>query len=227
MSCKSFQIQIVSDLKSFATDLPEASAALVFSGSENGTDGEKKNIWADISKEDFLQAVKEYHESGRGLGLFASAEPLHYEANLILSSLFKISITGSTEGGKDMKVKPNPVMSGIENLYEGIKVSYPEMDNVEDFKVLLKSSADHPSVFVKDMLRKFPSTGRVVVDLGYSKMMHIANNDIIKYFCNVAVWLLSVDYRIRKNADLRGTLIPKENIEVRLIFFYVFLFKFK
>lgn len=174
LSCKRFQIQIVSDLKSFADDLPKASAALLFSGSENGDKGGKKQDWSDISKDAFLQAIREFHQSGRGLGLFASADPLTFEANVILSDLFKVSLTGSTEGGNELKVKPNPVMSGIENIYEGIKVSYPEMDQVEDFKVLVKSSADHPTVFVKDMQRKFPSTGRVVVDTGYSKMMHIA-----------------------------------------------------
>jgi len=210
---KRFQVQIVTDIARFVEDLPNASEAWIISGSTDGSKGGEAQDWSSVSKDDFVKAVEEYHKSGRGLALFASAEPFLNEAGVILSSLFGINLTGSTDGKSDMKVKANPIMSGVSSLYEGVKVSFPEMDDVDRFKVLASSSAGHPTIFVKDMTRAFPSTGRVLVDTGYSKMMHVGNPDVIRYLCNVGVWLLSIDYRIRKNSELRGTLIPKEDIE--------------
>ena len=216
---KRFQVKVTTDLGTFVKELPEANEALIFSGSIDDSKGSKQD-WSSVSEKDFVDAIKSYHNSGRGIGLFASGTPFVAEANAVLSALFEIKLGGSEDGKNTISVKPNPVMSGITNLYEGVKVAYPEMDNTEGFKVLATSSSNHPTIFIKDVTKQFPSTGRIVVDTGYSKILNIGKSDVAKYFCNLSVWLLMLDYRIRKNAYLKGTLIPKEDIEVCFIIYY-------
>ena len=116
----------------------------------------------------------------------------------------------------EINVKSHPVMSGIQSLYSGTSVSCIH-GGLEEFKELAATPSGGVTIFAKDVSRQFPSPGRVLVDTGFSKLLHLAKPDVLKYVANCAVWLLSLDYRIRKNAELRGSLQPKANVEVSCI----------
>ena len=79
------------DITAFVRKLPTADEAWIFSGSSDGSKGDTTQDWSAVSKKDFVDAVEEYRNSGRGVAIFADAAPLITEANAILERFYNVS----------------------------------------------------------------------------------------------------------------------------------------
>ena len=175
-----FYLVFTRDLQEFVDTLPRAKVAFVFSGSP--TEGDN-STWQDVSEADFVAAVTKFHESGGGLGLFANGAPCLTEANSFLST-FGIQLTGRDFGRTERPVTSNAIIRSL-TLYEGLTMSYPVNDYVQDFHTILTSSTNHPSIFVKN--RDAKGHGRILVDTSYNKA--IVGGSVLTYLANISSWL--------------------------------------
>ena len=248
------KIVIERDLKTFVDQLETADVAWIFSGSSSGEIGETKQSW-DFSKADFLRAIEAFHESGRGLALFTSGDPLYTEANAVLSKLYSVKLTNKVQGSDKMK-KPaqnsNPLKEkkidssdeesdeeeldkkaletttnteskslltqhslfyGVDALTEATVYSTltPKGNgNIpEEIRTVATSSSGAGTIFIREHDTYWPPKGRLLIDSAFRYYLS-AEQSINDYYCNAAVWLLSLDIRIRKLAPIQGSLLSPD-----------------
>eukprot|EP00927_Polykrikos_kofoidii_P033274 TRINITY_DN28155_c0_g1_i1.p1 TRINITY_DN28155_c0_g1~~TRINITY_DN28155_c0_g1_i1.p1 ORF type:complete len:479 (-),score=57.66 TRINITY_DN28155_c0_g1_i1:143-1366(-) len=147
----------------------------------------------------FAKAVRQFHETGRGIMIWADNAPFVVHANTVLRDLFDFQLQGLTPGGKVMQlgdgtlpghIAQHPITQGIENLYEGTTISYP--DRVCDGWIVLGTSSDgKPAVVIKDASRGQAGAGKVVVDVGFTKLLKAfwKSAGTSRYVSNSCTWL--------------------------------------
>lgn len=115
--------------------------------------------------------------------------------------------------------KTHLIASGIDTLFEGRTLCYPETNN-HKLKVFAQSSDDYPAVLYYSDEEK--GSGRVVVDTGFSKLWQEWHTAGVLYFCsiyrplliqslgtaryinNATVWLLALERRLEYKLPLKG-----------------------
>jgi len=202
LKSKGFTVYLAKDENDFLDNLPYYDEAWIASGSAH-TDPTK-----------LVPAIRKYHESGKGLFIWADNDPYYYEANVILKDLLGIQLKGNDYGNKVLKVGDGKktgefarhlITTGLVTLHEGITICYPDK-LTEKTQVLATNSDGHPCIIYCDPSAKF---GPIVIDTGFTKLypnfwVTTAGND--RYVRNAAVWLLSLDYRIKIGAPWRGAI---------------------
>jgi len=129
---------------------------------------------------------EKFHNSGRGLFIWAGNEPFFAHANVVLERLFKVGLEGNEPGEltlervdadlpdqKQFISRPNMILtSGLKCLYEGKTISYCLKFPADcPLKYIAKSSGGNPIILYSDYQPKVGYTcGRVVVDTGFTKL---------------------------------------------------------
>jgi len=125
--------------------------------------------------EEFKTAVLNYHRSGRGLFIFADNDPAIVHPNWILPDIAGTRVIGNTPADKVLGYgtgsKPGEfdanhlIFAGINYLYEGVTICYPESDG--KLTHLATSTDGHPCISFMDST---PEHGRVLLDTGFTKL---------------------------------------------------------
>jgi len=170
------------------------------------------NVFENIEKMDFMEAVIDYHKKGGGLMIYGDNDPYYVHANEILPSLVGCSLTGDTKAGKILKYgtpgttgffdENHLVFAGINNLYEGITICYPDKES--KLVTLATSTDDHPCILMCEFgLSNFENGGRIIVDTGWTKLYcdKWGSAGQARYVVNATVWLLNLEHRFGKTVD--------------------------
>jgi len=209
---KGFNVVEVSTEQEFIARLPWCDVACVYSGSISN--------WSGCSPQQFRDALKEFHNQGKGIWVWTDNDPLFVHANEFLPQVFGVKILGNTPGGKILSLsnddsggdppvgtfKPHVITTGISRLYEGVTISYPAKKSREEilkydpgcdfsyapFKVLATSTDGHPVSLYADSQFLGESCGRILIDCGYTKM-YCSWDDAgtARYVVNGVAWLLA------------------------------------
>jgi len=158
----------------------------------------------------FTEAVLDFFKSGRGLMIWADNEPHFYQANLVLPQLVGCKLVGNDHCANLLKFgepnvtgnfdKNHVIFSGINNLYEGITISYPD-NNTNKLKVLATSSYSHPCLLCCERGQSnIKEGGRLIVDTGFTKLgkNYWASAGQARYVVNASVWLTDVEGRFEQ-----------------------------
>jgi len=212
---KGFNLTIAKDVTEFIEKLHDNDEAWIISGMASQDNYSK-----------FVEEVTKFHLAGKGVFLWSDNDPAIYHTNLLLKSILPgLSVIGNTPGGKVLHPQPTAshskqpdrghfarhlLTTGIVSLYEGITISYPDLNGFFNTKKVLpeitiigQSTDNYPCFFcVED-----PGKGRLVVDCGYTKIFDRLWGETAgteRYVRNCAVWLLGLEARIKLGAPLRG-----------------------
>jgi len=175
--------------------------AWIISG--HGFQGNQKNF-----KEDVIN----FHRKGRGLLIYGDNAPLFDQANIVLPELVGCELCGDTPAGKTLKYgngeevgffdEKHLVFAGINNLYEGITICYP---NRPSKLVTLATSSDGNPCILKCEAKEsnFTDGGRIIVDSGWTKLYEQfwASAGQARYVVNATVWLIDLEGRFGTNID--------------------------
>jgi len=92
-----------------------------------------------FNDQEFKNAVFNYHKTGKGLFIFGDNDPYYLHANLVLPELVGCSLQGNNPGNKTLSFgstreigqfdQLHLIFAGINNLYEGITICYPDQDS--------------------------------------------------------------------------------------------------
>ncbi|KAF2070121.1 hypothetical protein CYY_008561 [Polysphondylium violaceum] len=205
LKSKGFNIIVVKTQKEFIDQLSKADVAMIIPN---------KNGDITTSEADFLSAVKNYHEAGKGLFLWAENEPFFAQTNWVLNSLFDSKVVGSDPGQKNLslgkgsetqKFASHLITSGIVTLFEGRTVSYFEKVP-EKLEVIATSSGNNP-IIACSLATQEKNCGRVIVDTGFTKLLdEFFNAGIERYVKNACVWLLALDHRFYLGVDTQSNI---------------------
>ncbi|KYQ88326.1 hypothetical protein DLAC_11025 [Tieghemostelium lacteum] len=219
LKSKGFNIEITKNQKDFISKLGTADVAVVvpYKESDNTT-----------TKEEFVGAVKNYHQTGKGLYLWSENEPFFCQTNWILEELLQCKAVGCDPGLENLKLfKPDNnnnsthskkqtfsshlITSGLVTLFEGRTVSY--IDKVpESMEVIATNSSDHPIIICSKEKSFQENCGRILVDTGFTKLLNeFFSAGIERYIKNACVWLLGIDQRFKLGLDSKASIqAPKE-----------------
>eukprot|EP01133_Synstelium_polycarpum_P004314 gene4314-5038_t len=206
---KGFRLTFVKTHDEFIKALPTSDVAAILSSRITSAPYLSKQA-------EFAQAVRNYHQSGKGLYIFSDDEPLIVEANWIIGDLFPgCKVVGNEPGGQVLGLGDGKtvktfgshlITSGITQLYEGITISHMPRDCIpKQLSILATSSQGNPIVLHSIDSELAENHGRVVVDTGYTKCMgsfYTAGTG--RYIKNAFVWLLGLDHRHRIGASIQG-----------------------
>eukprot|EP00029_Vermamoeba_vermiformis_P012276 TRINITY_DN708_c0_g1_i1.p1 TRINITY_DN708_c0_g1~~TRINITY_DN708_c0_g1_i1.p1 ORF type:complete len:717 (-),score=278.23 TRINITY_DN708_c0_g1_i1:40-2016(-) len=213
LKLKGFRLSVVENEKEFIDDLDNHDVAWVVSN----------HVAASPA---FVDAVKKFHESGRGLALWADNDPWFTTINQVLSKIQpNIQLQGNTPGGKVLSVGAaetkgqfgkHLVTSGLTNLFEGITLCYGNPTAKDWLETVATSTDGNPCVLAGDYENGLEDHyGRVLIDCGFTKLYHDWNTaGTGRYVRNVCVWLLGLDHRLAVGAELQGP-IDKSQIKQR------------
>jgi len=215
-------LTICKAIPEFLSQLHEHDEAWIISGPENarGAVADKVNL------PKFSEEILKFHESGKGLFIWADNYPFLYEANCALEKLFAgaIKLIGNTPGGRILQPQPITATSqppkqghfarhllttGIVNLYEGITICYPD-NIIPEMTIIGESTNNNPCFFCVER----PGKGRIIVECGYTKILDklwAKTAGTERYVRNCAVWLLGLEARIKIGAPLRGDIRIEES----------------
>lgn len=159
---------------------------------------------------DWLRAIKAFHESGRGMFIAADNEPLIFQANLILQSMFGVTLKGNTPGDKNLSpgdpkksgqfdATTHLITAGIERqIYEGVTICYPT--NLDWRWTVFGMSSNGFPIFTSTSENYAGASadkpGRIVIDCGFTKFYDGyfekgAATD--RYLSNAFTWLGNVE----------------------------------
>ncbi|GAM26420.1 hypothetical protein SAMD00019534_095950 [Acytostelium subglobosum LB1] len=216
LKAKGFTIQVVDTEKEFIEKLPSADIAYIISGlNENSP-----------TKNEFIAAVKKFHQSGKGLFIWSDNDPYTVQANWILQDLFgaqhvvkgcesaQKDLTLATKAGEKQKFQSHLITSGIVTLYEGHTISW--MNDVPDQLAVLALSTEGHNILMHSVDEKLPENcGRIVVDTGFTKLMdQFYSAGVERYIKNATVWLLGLDHRFKLGQDVQGEITQPREVPV-------------
>lgn len=199
LSEKGFKWKVTEDEAEFLRELPEYHVAWIISGYVNL-----------IKNKSFVQQVHRVYQSGqKGLMLWEdndSASNTHTVE--VLREIFGITVGGNDPGNKKMCpavttdnpltfLKNHPMAQGIESLYEGVTISYPQQALPPEIKVFGRSSAGRPNIMYvderpgKDSQGNPVTLGRIVIDCGFTKLFKDCwdSAGTARYVKNATCWL--------------------------------------
>jgi len=167
-------------------------------------------------EKNFVATCRTFHENGGGLAIWADNTPFVKSANLILQDLFQTTMEGNTPGRKVLTLGDSTkngffgkhlLTSGIENLFEGNTICFPQNSSPK-LHVLATSSDGHPCMLFADYPQLADTVGRVAVDCGLTKMYKEWDSaGTARYVRNMAVWLLGLEHRLKIGAPIQGKLV--------------------
>jgi len=155
-----------------------------------------------MNESEFTKAVLNFHNKNRGLMIWGDNDPLFYHANLVLPEIAKCKLIGNDMCDQTLTYgDPNTIgcfdnthicFSGVNNLYEGVTICYP--DQIGKLRVLATSTYGEPCIAC---LESTSSTGRVIVDTGFTKLypQFWSTAGQARYIVNACVWLVDVERR--------------------------------
>jgi len=152
-------------------------------------------------QQDFKSAVLNFHRSGRGLFIYGDNDPFYVQPNWILPDIVDTKLVGCTDGARVLSYgnsklpgefdSENLIFSGINYLFEGVTICYPE----EDGKLThLATSSDGKACI--SFMDSTPEHGRVLVDTGFTKLYSQWDAaGQARYVVNGTVYLVDVERR--------------------------------
>jgi hypothetical protein len=150
---------------------------------------------------------EKFWKQGGGLFILGENEPFFDHANVVLERFTDIPefLKGNEPGGSVLDISKfqheHLLLSGLDYIFEGITICHAPKP--ASLSVLIRASTNNPIIMYKDMDQT--KAGRIVVDCGYTKMwMNWEHAGTERYFCNVAVWLLGLDFRLDNKLPIRG-----------------------
>lgn len=169
---------------------------------------DSSQLWVISDRNGHLNAehidiIKKYYESGHGVYIWGDNDPYYVDANLILTSLFGITMTGNSRGdnvlgiqtiGNKSGIIPNhPITTGIVSFYEGITIA--EILAGQVLQPLMYGSNGKVVAAYYDKNGK-----RAIADGGFTRLYYkwdSAGTD--RYVVNAAAWLANIEYFGYKN----------------------------
>jgi len=170
----------------------------------------------DVGKDDARRLRKRLSavsRSGRGLFIFGDNAPYITHANVVLPHVAGCVLTGNTPGARVLGYgngevpgefdSEHLVFAGINYLFEGITICYPENSEQEEkipieLKTIATSSNGKPCISVVESTDEH---GRVIVDTGFTKLyLNWKSAGQARYVVNATVWCVDVERRF--GADL-------------------------
>jgi len=147
--------------------------------------------------------VLDFHYSGRGLFILADNDPAFTHANLILPEIANTKLVGNTAGGRVLGYgsaktpgefdQEHLIFSGINYLYEGVTICYPEKDG--KLTHLATSTNEKPCI---SYMESNEEHGRVVVDTGFTKLyIDWKAAGQARYVVNACVYLTDIEGRVK------------------------------
>eukprot|EP01132_Coremiostelium_polycephalum_P008234 gene8234-10120_t len=216
LKSKGFDIIITQNQKDFISKLGDADIAIIIPF---------KTADETTTESEFTSAVRKFHESGKGIFLWAENDPFFVQTNWILQDLLQTKVGGVDPGTKTLTLasgnkvdtqqfKSHLITSGIVSLYEGRTVSYFSGTIPESMDVLAKSSAGNPIILCSNN-KLAANCGRIVVDTGYTKLLdEFFSAGIERYIKNACVWLLNLDHRFKLGVDIKSSIEKPVEIPV-------------
>eukprot|EP01089_Gocevia_fonbrunei_P012088 TRINITY_DN2765_c0_g1_i2.p1 TRINITY_DN2765_c0_g1~~TRINITY_DN2765_c0_g1_i2.p1 ORF type:complete len:377 (+),score=72.13 TRINITY_DN2765_c0_g1_i2:705-1835(+) len=151
---------------------------------------------------EFQESVKKFHQSKRGLMIWADNRPYFYQANILLKDLVGATLIGYTSGDRILSYG-NPltpgeftsdhlIFAGVNYLHEGVTICYPEP--LGKLNVLATSSNGKPCIACTE---RSENGGRIVVDTGFTKLFpaYWSKAGQARYIVNATVWLVDIEGR--------------------------------
>jgi len=200
---KGFVVEVITNERKFLQRLEhvDVSSAWIISGDKS-----------EIFQDEFGRAIKTFHESGRGIAIWADNHPWLHHASIATQYLCKVKLEGDTPGDKNLKLgdqsksgffKRHLLTTGIKQLYEGVTICYPQ--DTDNLQLLATSTNGKACMAYVDFDSLHPNHGRIVVDCGFTKLYHHWDSaGTGRYVRNVAVWLLGLEHRIKMGYPLSG-----------------------
>jgi len=199
---KGFKVTFTTDERDFIKHLrsePGFDVTWIISGNNSQLSSEEQL--------DFKSAVLNFHRSGRGLFIYGDNVPWFFHANLILPDIVGTSLIGNTPGqrvlGYGTAKTPGEfdsehlIFAGINYLFEGITICYPESDG--KLTHLATSSDGKPCISFMDSTEEH---GRVLVDTGFTKLyLQWDSAGQARYVVNGTVYLVDVERRFDDNVQ--------------------------
>ncbi len=103
------------------------------------------------------------------------------------------------------------LLSGLDYIFEGITICHAPKP--VGLSVLIQATTKNAIIMYKDMDQA--KAGRIVVDCGYTKMWrNWEHAGTERYFCNVAVWLLGLDFKLDNKLPIRGPINPSPTLRL-------------
>jgi hypothetical protein len=199
LSQKGFRVTFIENELEFINQLKNGNfdVTWIISGASNTTQLKPAQI------EDFKSAVLNYHRSGRGLFLMSDNDPLFVHTNWILPDIAGTRVIGNTPGDRVLGYGTGStsgefdadhlIFSGINYLYEGVTICYPETNG--KLTHLATSTDGHPCISFMDST---PEHGRVLVETGYTKLYYRWDSaGQSRYLVNGTVYLVDVERRFK------------------------------
>jgi hypothetical protein len=152
---------------------------------------------------DFTSALKDFHSDGGSIFLFADNEPWIHPVNELLKEKFGITVAGDYKGEKILKYEANGylktgcfgrhnIFTGINNLFEGVTISYPVYPTEESKSALVTvatASDGNPCIAVYDPPSE-SDEGRLCLDCGFTKLyINWDDAGTSRYIVNTSCWL--------------------------------------
>jgi len=198
---KGFRVDDTSDENTFTEKLNSGNYDVAWIVSGDKFQGNQK---------DFKEAVINFHRKGRGLLIYGDNLPLYVQANILLPELVGCELYGDTAAGNTLQYgkaeirgffdENHPVFTGINNLYEGVTICYP---NRPSKLVTLATSTDGNPCILKCEAKEsnIADGGRILVDSGWTKLYssYWASAGQARYVVNATVWLIDLEGRFGTN----------------------------
>jgi len=161
---------------------------------------------------EFKNAVLNYHKTGKGLFIYGDNEPYFLHANIVLPELVGCSLQGNNVGNKTLSFgstrekgqfdQEHLIFAGINNLYEGSTICYPDKDS--KLTTLAVGTDGEPCILCCEKGQSnFNDGGRIVVDTGFTKLyrQYWASAGQARYVVNASVWLVDLEGRHGMSVD--------------------------
>jgi len=157
--------------------------------------------------------------------LWGDNNPFYYHANLVLNELVGCSLMGDDHCGATIQFgdsnvtghfdKDNIIFAGINNLYEGITICYPNNNN-NKLTVLATSTYGKPCILCCERGQSnYQDGGRIIVDMGSTKLYSTfwAAAGQARYVVNASVWLTDVEGRFKIDISTLAKTVPDRDVK--------------
>eukprot|EP00026_Physarum_polycephalum_P007883 Phypoly_transcript_07953.p1 GENE.Phypoly_transcript_07953~~Phypoly_transcript_07953.p1 ORF type:complete len:453 (+),score=69.99 Phypoly_transcript_07953:65-1423(+) len=212
---KGFRVISTSDEDVFIDNLPNADIAWILSAASPDAKPPYRRAYETVKKDQFVEAVLQFHKNGGGLFIWGDNDPLFEHANAVLPKILNsnVQLMGDTPANKTLKLgngektghfSHHIIFTGIISLYEGITISYPS--TLGCLKVLATSTDAQPVIcYADNEALKDDTVGRVVIDCGYTKNYTSWDHaGSARYIINATIWLLGLEHKVAHEQPIAG-----------------------
>ncbi len=148
-------------------------------------------------KEEHLDVIKNFFDSGKGVYIWGDNEPYYADANIVSKKLFGAEMKGNVLGSKVVGLQKeakkaglvveNIINTGVDLLFEGITIA--TITEHPDLEPVMYGSADNLVV------ASYSKDGkRAIVDGGFTRLYYNWNTaGTGRYVKNAAAWLANIE----------------------------------